>query len=144
MKKIFLPIILSLFISCEADLLVSNPDLAVIQETANSSVQNFKKRSLSEALDIAESSLRLLEDKETRSGSTRKRVIDCSCGIKAVVSSATRGDATTEDTLMYVFNFYGDSGFAVISANQNTVPVIAMTGKGHYIPEEKTANEAFA
>lgn len=99
-------------------------------------------RSFDEALQIAQSSISILDGSEiTRSGSTRKINLDDSKVYKQ--DALTRSASDTNDTLMYVFNFEDNQGFAVIAANRNTDALIAVTEKGHYDPGETTEIEGF-
>lgn len=97
------------------------------------------KRTMSEALAIAQSSTKLLSSGNTRSVSEKK------INLKdlRVVCKATRS-ATDIDTLMYVFNFEDSLGFAIVSANEFTPGLIAITESGYYDPDEEQENEAFA
>ena len=97
------------------------------------------RRSLAEALALAKSSTKLLNSGETRSASERK--IDLKN--MHVVCNTTRS-ATDTDTLMYVFNFEDSLGFAVVSANEFTPGLIAITESGYYDPMEEQENKAFA
>lgn len=99
-------------------------------------------RSFDEALQIAQSSISILEGSEiTRSGSTRKINLDDSKVYKQ--NALTRSAASANDTLMYVFNFEDNQGFAVIAANRNTDALIAVTEKGHYDPDNTSVVEGF-
>jgi len=120
--------------SCTHDIEESITDNAVFSEQ-----KTMGRRSLSEALALAKSSTKLLNSGNTRAASERK--IDLKD--MRVVCNATRSSTDT-DTLMYVFNFEDSLGFAVISANEFTPGLIAITESGYYDPEEEQENEAFA
>ena len=99
-------------------------------------------RSFEEALQIANNSISLLNNGEaTRASSTRKiNLADC----KAVMrNAATRSSEGSNDTLMYVFNFEDNQGFAIVSASKSTEGLLAVTEKGYYDPEEGTNVENF-
>lgn len=49
-----------------------------------------------------------------------------------VVLTSTGKSRTNSDTLLYVVNFDENSGFAIIPADKNSVPVVAITEEGHY------------
>lgn len=97
----------------------------------------LNKRSYSEALEIANNAISMLGDNAvTRSGFPRQ--IDEQHGVKYVTNRITRIGAP--DTLLYIFNFEGEEGFAVVSANKNTDGLLAVTESGCYNPEEGTNN----
>ena len=89
------------------------------------------KRSYEEALQIAQSSISMIEDDEASTRSTRTgRTIDMQ-KTKVVKSGATRAEGG-QDTLFYVFNFADEQGFAVVSANAATEGLIAVTEEANY------------
>lgn len=99
-------------------------------------------RSFEEALQIAQNSISLLNNGEaTRASSIRKiNLADC----KAVMRDAsTRSSEGSNDTLMYVFNFEDNQGFAIVSASKSTEGLLAVTEKGYYDPEEGSNVESF-
>lgn len=63
--------------------------------------------------------------------------------IALVDRPATRNGESQTDTLLYVFNFEDDNGFAVIAANRAVDPILAVTEKGSYTYGEKTGVENF-
>ena len=100
-------------------------------------------RSYSEALEIAKSAVSMFDDDATtRTASTRE--ISLSDSKVYLKKSATRGADNINDTLMYVFNFEGDQGFAIVSASRETEPLLAMTETGYYDPSENCDNEGFS
>ena len=98
-------------------------------------------RSLDEALKIAQSSISLLEsDAVTRSLSGRKiNLKDC----KIVKAGLTRNAKNVNDTILYIFNFENNEGFAVVSALRNTEGLIAVTEKGNYSSDTPTGISGF-
>lgn len=111
--------------SCSED---STP---VLDESASTSEVLSEKRTFEEALQIAKSSISMIEEDEgvTRGGQGG-RTIDLDRS-RVVGSGATRADGTT-DTLFYVFNFTDEQGFAVVSANKATEGLLAVTEKDSY------------
>jgi len=98
-----------------------------LQEAAEVS----EKRSYEEALQIAQSSIAMIEEDEITTRSARTgRTIDLQ-KTKVVKSEATRAGGV-QDTLFYVFNFADDQGFAVVSANAATEGLIAVTEEANY------------
>jgi hypothetical protein len=112
---------------------------SITDNTKFSEQKTFGRRSLSEALALAKSSSKLLNSGDTRAAFERK----INMKDMRVVCNATRSMADI-DTLMYVFNFEDSLGFAVVSANEFTPGLIAITESGYYDPTEKQENEAFA
>ena len=99
-------------------------------------------RSYEEALQVAESSISMLDNSEsTRSSSSRK--IDANNSKVYLNKSVTRSSSNTSDTLMYVFNFEDNEGFAIVAAPKDIKPLIAITEKGHYDPDEPSGIEGF-
>lgn len=104
------------------------------------------RRSYNEALEIAQKSIDILgsEDPVTRA-SEPVRTINLKNGVKVYCQPVTRsnGSANTNDTLLYVFNFNDDQGFAVVSASRQTDGLIAVTESGYYDPNVPTGNPGF-
>lgn len=100
-----------------------------------------RHRTYEEALAIAQDAIGLLgESSTTRSG--KPRTVNTSEVQYILNTSATRSDEEP-DTLMYVFNYEDNAGFAVVSVNRATEELIAVTEQGHYIAGEETENEGF-
>ena len=107
-------------------------------------IDNFSQeygRSYSEALKVAQESISLLSSTTTRSGSN-SREIDFS-KTRAITRPATRGASMEKDTMIYVFNFKDDNGFALVSASLATEGLLAVTEKGNYNPGQPTEIEGF-
>ncbi len=94
-------------------------------------------RSQEEAVEIAQSSMSMLDDNGigTRAGG---RHIDKN-KIKVIATQGTR--STLPDTLMYVINFADKEGYAVVSANRATEGLLAITEKGEFGDELYEENE---
>lgn len=101
-------------------------------------------RSYDEALKIAENAIGMLEDSKstTRSGESCRK-IDLSDNKVIMRDAKTRGELDGSDSLIYVFNFENNEGFALVSASKLTEPLLAITEKGHYSPDTPTAIEGF-
>jgi len=96
-------------------------------------------RSYDEALAIAQKAIALVTPSETRGEAAHRRTIDLAKSRKCITVDATRGAGlATSDTLMYVFNFADNEGFAIISANPYADPILAVTESGHYDPDSTT------
>ncbi|MBO4825641.1 MAG: C10 family peptidase [Prevotella sp.] len=104
------------------------------------------RRSYNEALEIAQNSINMLGSNDpTTRGAEPVRTINLKNGVKAYRQPVTRsnGIASTNDTLLYVFNFNDDQGFAVVSASRQTDGLIAVTESGYYDPSVPTGNPGF-
>lgn len=108
-------------------------------ETNSKNDSGLAIRSLAEAMEWAVYSQDLLDSDATKSMDHPFDVE--SIGIR--VSDRAKSGATANDTLYYVFNYAGDNGFSIISANESAYPILAVTEKGHYIVGEETGVPAF-
>lgn len=136
-KNLFLAALVAMFaISCQKDF--NEPQVSAQNE--DQVTQDFI-RSYDEAMAIAESSLLLLENKEV-TRATKKRIIARNSA-QVIRGSLTRNGNGSDEPLAYVFNFENEEGFAVIAANENINPIIAVTEKGSYTYGEPTGVEAF-
>lgn len=97
-------------------------------------------RSYEEALTLAQRSIAIVDKPATRA--LRPRAIRSTRG-QCVTIPVTRNGESQADTLMYVFNFEGDNGFAIIAANRAVDPVLAVAENGNYTYGEKTGVENF-
>ncbi len=96
-------------------------------------------RSYDEALKIAENAIGILENtKSTTRGNEKSRKIDLSESKVIMRDSQTRGVSDCIDTLIYVFNFENDEGFALVSASKGTEELLAITEIGHCDPKERS------
>ena len=104
--------------------------------------ENPKKRSVAEAIQIAQNAISMLDDSIQTRNSLLTRQIDygqvplviCSNEMKLTRSSVNEGN----DTLMYVVNYADNQGFAVVSAERGTEGLIAVTESGQYDPSDTT------
>ena len=103
-----------------------------------SSVNNI--RSYEDAMKIAQASISMLNDpKSSTRGESNTRKIDLDNSKKVVkLDAKTRSDLCINDTLIYVFNFQDNEGFILVSASENTEPILAITEQGYYNPEERS------
>lgn len=107
--------------------------------TINSNCLKEKTSFLSydEALSVAKNSISMIENNNvvTR-GKENHRVVNEKDGVFTIGSSSsmTRSGDLIDDTLLYVFNFNDNQGFAVVSANRNTESLLAVTEAGSYQP----------
>ena len=100
----------------------------LVYQKHSTTVPVVNKRSLAEALEIAQEAISLLGTQQSRSGDIR--TVD----MKNVqyLSSNKNSRSQNDDTLLYVINYVDNKGFAVVSANPNTEGLIAVTEKGTY------------
>lgn len=115
------------------------------------------KRSYTEAYEIAQKAATMFEHENpylSRSKWVRK--IDTQKGVHFVTQQykpvGTLADANgrrlsrgnEKDTLLYVFNYENNQGFAVVSANKNKDALLAVTDSGYYDPAIGTDNPGLA
>ena len=145
MKKVFVirsvvaAFAASTLFACTQDVTDSLP----VQTESDANVTNElpKYRTYEEALAVAQNAIGLLgENSTTRSG--KPRTVNTGDVQYVLNSSATRSD-DEPDTLMYVFNYEDNAGFAVVSANRATEELIAVTEQGNYVASEETGNGGF-
>lgn len=104
--------------------------------------ENPKKRSVAEAIQIAQNAIPMLDDSTQTRNSLLTRQIDfgqspvvvCSNEMKLTRSAESEGI----DTLMYVINYADNQGFAVVSADRATEGLIAVIESGEYNPSDTT------
>lgn len=110
--------------------------------TAKTSMSNM--RSYEEALRIAENAIGMLEDSKSSTRSTEKcRKINLSENKVIMRDAKTRGESGASDSLIYVFNFENNEGFALVSASKNTEGLLAVTEQGHCDPTTLSGIEGF-
>ena len=98
-------------------------------------------RSYEEALQIAQVSIGMVDgNTKTRSASSRKISLDDSK--VCLAGNKTRSEGNN-DTLMYVFNFEDNQGFAIVAAPKNVEGLLAVTESGYYDPNIESDNENF-
>ena len=100
-------------------------------------------RTYEEALQVALSSMEMLESSDVTRSSSERRIdkSDSKIYMKTFVSRSSSD--ITNDTLMYVFNFADNEGFAIVSASKKTDALIAVTEKGHYMPGVPSGIDGF-
>lgn len=130
----FYVFVIALICSCNNEL-----ELESIKAESNYSLT----RSYEEALSIAESSIKMIDEDyaSTRSNATNRQ-IDKSRSM-VITNRQSRSLDNQNDSLIYVFNFEDEMGFAIVSANKNTEELIAVTESGDY-EKSLSENKAFA
>ena len=114
------------------------PETVNCQESIKNLSQN---RTYEEALVIAQDAIGMLgENCATRSGRPRSISAD---DVQYIVSTSSTRSTNTPDTLMYVFNYEDNAGFAVVAANRTAEGLIAVTEQGNYIVGEESENAGF-
>lgn len=96
---------------------------------------------LTRAMQTARDAARLL-DGESVTRAEHDRQIDES-EIKFIVADYATRSESEPDTLMYVFNYVDDAGFAVVSAVGESGEMLAVTEQGHFNSMEEIENEGF-
>ena len=134
MKKLFYLMTIALFASCTND-----EEMKILTDCTPEESVSVEKRSFQEALEVAQGAPEIFGGTTTRGE------------LKQVTLANTQyivGEATTRneapDTLMYVFNYEDNQGFAVVSANKSTEALIAVTEQGTYNEETETNNPGLA
>lgn len=134
MKKIFFLLAIASFVACTND-----EEMNLLTENLPEESVSVEKRSFQEALKVAQGAPEIFGGTTTRGE------------LKQVTLANTQyiiGEATTRneapDTLMYVFNYEDNQGFAVVSANKSTEALIAVTEQGTYNEETETNNPGLA
>jgi hypothetical protein len=95
-------------------------------------------RSYEEALAIAQASIPMLEQtsSNTRSGHIQRKIdLNDKKVFKLDEKEKTRAYSNINDTLIYVFNFEDNAGFALVSASKNTDGLLAITEQGYCDPD---------
>lgn len=101
-------------------------------------------RSYDDALRIAKDAIGMLENSKSTTRSNNKcRKIDLSESKVIMRDSKTRGESGDSDSLIYVFNFENDEGFALVSASKNTEGLLAITELGHCDPTKPSGIKGF-
>ncbi len=138
MKKYILSLfVLFLLTGCN-----NTDDLVSIDQHSAKSNMRSGIRSYEEARLIAQQSISMLDlglvnSVMTRWGvSTSRTLQDEDTYVVYADPSETRSlDSYDADTLMYVFNFNNNQGFAIVSASRNTEGLLAITEKGFFNPD---------
>lgn len=140
MKNFALTItLLTIMVACTNDI-----DEIVESDKNNYVINDCQNwRCYDEALTIAEESISILDNGKSLTRGSKQRHIEK--GYQAVAicrdkNSTRSARAEYNDTLMYVFNFSDNQGFAVVSASPDTEGLIAITEKGNYNPSDSTNN----
>ena len=140
MKKVYYILFAAMGLaSCSSDEIFESP-ANVNEEIPQES--NLNRRSYDEVLEIAQNSISMLQDSAaiTR-GEAVERTLNLESGVKAYCQKVTRANgASANDTLLYVFNFNDNKGYAVVSANRATEGLLAVVEKGSYDPNATLGN----
>lgn len=119
------------------------------QLDADSAISNSQEnkdafRNYEEALLIAEASINMFDNNSVPTRNHNKsRKIKRSERKAYTNDIKTRAISADKDTLIYIFNFENNEGFALVSASKNTEALLAITDKGYCNPEEKSKIEGF-
>lgn len=133
MKKLLYLMAIASFVACTND-----EEMNLLTETMPEESVSVEKRSFQEALEVAQNAPEIFGGTTTRGELKQVTLADT----QYIISDAsTRNDAP--DTLMYVFNYEDNQGFAVVSANKSTEALIAVTEQGNYNEETEIDNPGF-
>lgn len=134
MKKLLYLMAIASFVACTND-----EEMNLLTENLPEESVSVEKRSFQEALEVAQNAPEIFGGTTTRGELKQVTLADT----QYIISDAsTRNDAP--DTLMYVFNYEDNQGFAVVSANKSTEALIAVTEQGNYNEETTTNNPGLA
>lgn len=131
MKKLFFTaaFIIALtvgFLSC------NNEDSPI--ESPTNIERPTNKRSFNEALVIAQNATNMLGDKQSRSS---HRTINRDDAFAICSGSA---QSRNSDTLLYIFNYDDNAGYAIVSASLNTEGLLAVAESGRLDSKEQSEN----
>lgn len=120
-----------LITSCESN----EPNAHVVNNQINCNEStNGRIRTVIEAADIAREGIKMLDDESSRASVRTFSPLN----VQTVVEANSRSDA---DTLLYVFNFDADMGYAIVAANKSYNPaLLAITERGSYNANQPTDN----
>ena len=129
--------VFALITSCnnDGDIVPTN-EISATTPKANSNM-----RSYSEALEIAQNAISILDKNAQQTRSSSGRSVDLNEKAIAICAGnrMTRSsESNSNDTLMYVFNYKDNNGFAVVAADKGTEGLIAVIESGHYDPSDTT------
>lgn len=134
MKKLLYLMAIASFVACTND-----EEMNLLTENLPEESVGVEKRSFQEALEVAQGAPEIFGGTTTR-GELKQVTL---ANTQYIISEATtRNEAP--DTLMYVFNYEDNQGYAVVSANKNTEALIAVTEQGTYNEETETDNPGLA
>lgn len=104
---------------------------------------NTNIRTYQEALEIAQQSIKMIDSQIPTRSKYNNREIDLT-NIKVFKATGlTRGLFNGNDTLIYIFNFENNEGFALVSASKSGDALLAVTEKGHCEPDVPSDIEGF-
>lgn len=114
-------------------------------DSKNESSSFIYRRSFNEAVEIANNAINMLEATPASRTAGARRTLNLETGVKTLHHSMSRsGDNNSNlDTLLYVFNFNNDMGFAIVSASRQTEGLIAVIESGTFDPNMRTGNPGF-
>lgn len=120
-------LLVTLMLSCtNGDILTADYHESVINSCTS------YKRNYEDALAIAQDAMAIVDQTSNTRTVSGKREIDFSKGVIGICSKENATRAEAQDTLLYVFNFANNEGFAVVSASKRTEGLIAVAEQGYY------------
>lgn len=139
MKKVlFLLSATIMMAACSKQESIENDSASPVKQESKLGIRSYE-----EALKIAESSIPMIDSKESTRGLIDYRKIDYKDKQAYIYDFKTRANTNLNDTLIYVINFENNKGFALISAAKNTEGLLAITEKGHCNVNERSNNPGF-
>ena len=105
-------------------------------QTVEANIMNElpQQRTYEEALAIAQEAADLFDKNGSATRINQSRTISPS-NVQLITSNSSTRNASSSDTLMYVFNYDNNAGFAVVSTNRATEGLIAGAANPVDLPE---------
>ena len=121
-----------LFVACSSDIEVPASET---NEAARENISSY--RSAHEAMQEALRGIQMIETDEADTRCAEVSAIHRK-PLPPIIKTRPSTRSTTEDTLMYVFNFEDNMGYALVDANRNRPALIAVTESGSYVDGDTT------
>ncbi len=122
----------ALFVACSSDIEVPASET---NEAARENISSY--RTAHEAMQEALRGIQMIETDEADTRCAEVSAIHRK-PLPPIIKTRPSTRSTTEDTLMYVFNFENNMGYALVDANRNRPALIAVTESGSYVDGDTT------
>lgn len=138
-KSLYYTIVVLAFYACSDN--IENELTSKVEKKELRKTHTHQHRTYEEALIIAKNAAGML-DNNSNTRSNKSRTININ-SVQYIVNPSNSRSTESCDTLMYVFNYEDNSGFAIISANRATEELIAVTEQGSYDAGKSSGNKGF-
>ncbi len=115
-KSLYYTIVVLAFYACSDN--IENELTSKVEKKELRNTHTHQHRTYEEALIIAKNAAGML-DNNSNTRSNKSRTININ-SVQYIVNPSNSRSTESCDTLMYVFNYEDNSGFAIISANRAT------------------------